>query len=71
MPTTLPDFASTSRLLTIRQTMEFLGVRSRSTLWRWVKRYKLKPYKMGDTPQSPTKFSFDELVYWRSQFRKG
>lgn len=67
----LPAFAQSSRLLTIRQTMELIGCRSRTTLWRYIKKLGLKPYKMGKHNQSPTKFSYDEVMFWRDQFKKG
>ena len=67
----LPEFASSGRLLNVRQTMELLNCKSRNTIARYVKRGWLKPIKMGAHRQSPAKFRYDEIMWSLDNMRKG
>ncbi len=66
----LPEFASSARLLNVRQTMELLNMKSRTTLARYVKRGWLKPIKMGSHRSSPAKFRYDEIIWSLDNMRK-
>ncbi len=67
----LPEFASSSRLLSLRQAMELLNCKSRTTMGRYVKRGWLRPIKMGSERSSPVKFRYDEIVWSLDNMRKG
>lgn len=54
----VPDFARTSRLLSIAETCKLLGNISRTSFYRWRKQHKLSVYPVGGK-----KCSYDEVMW--------
>ena len=54
----LPDYARTSRLLSIEETCALLGNMGRTTFWRFRKKHKLPVYHVGGV-----KYRYDEVMW--------
>ena len=60
----LPELAAQSRLLSITQVRDLLGV-GRTTLWRWMKLPDPPPSViLSGTKRKTRKFPYDKLMWW-------
>lgn len=66
----LPEFTASTRYLSIKEAMELLNLRSRTSLWRYCRNKGLTSYKLGNHRQAARRFRYDEIVWWIEAYKK-